>query len=224
MSKKSMWLCIAALIVVVLVVAFFTGVFDFLKPAEDRPEIQPPSVEDNVEDQRDEVNGDNIAGSDFNDLEFLPQPEDTDKDNTTDTQKPEQDKTPVEDEKDDASSEEPDDKDTEQEKDDTSKPDDTTPPSDSDNSGSGSGSGGSSSSDGSIGTKDFNGVPIRVYPAGTDVNSITPDTSKLIDEVYIGNDVYAWDGFEWFKRDTSVPPNQDSIIQGELGQEMSPFN
>lgn len=189
-----------------------------LVACKDRNKLDDDLESGDSQIQQDQVQQEDkgVSGSDFNDLEFPPQPEDTDKDNTTDTQKPEQDKTPVEDEKDDTSSEEPDDKDTEQEKDDTSKPDDTTPPStDSGNSGSGSGSGGSSSSDGSIGTKDFNGVPIRVYPAGTDVNSITPDTSKLIDEVYIGNDVYAWDGFEWFKRDTSVPPNQDSVVNGD---------
>ena len=65
------------------------GAIVFVKPDQsDRPEIQPPSVEDNVEDQRDEITGDNVAGVGTNDVEFIPPKPEDNADNTTDTQTP----------------------------------------------------------------------------------------------------------------------------------------
>lgn len=85
MSTKNMWLAIVALAAVLAVVAAFV----FVKPDQsDRPEIQPPSVEDNVEDQRDEITGDNVAGVGTNDVEFIPPKPEDNADNTTDTQTP----------------------------------------------------------------------------------------------------------------------------------------
>lgn len=214
MSTKNMWLAIVALIALLAVVAAFV----FIKPDQsDRPQIQPPSVEDNVEDQRDEITGDNMTGVGSSDIELLPQPEDEDKDDaSTDTQTPSTDNNdnqPVQDQ----------DKDTETSKsDDTNKDEDTTPPAttpdDDDDEDvtppSGSGNSGSTgdSNTPSSGTAEFNGSTIRAFPEGTNVNTIKP--AKPFEDVYIGDTVWGWTGSEWVVVDTSTPPNQSTEIVG----------
>lgn len=216
MSTKNMWLAIVALIALLAVVAAFV----FIKPDQsDRPQIQPPSVEDNVKDQRDEITGDNVTGvgvtdEDKNDVGVVTPNPDAAKDENPNAQKPEQDTPPVDGDQD---------KDTE-----TSKPDDTnkdegttppattpdddnedvTPPSSSGNSGSTGGSNTPSS-----GTAEYNGSTIRAFPNGTDVNSLTPQ--KPGEKVYIGDVVYQWTGEVWGVKDTSTPPNQSSEINGD---------
>lgn len=177
-----------------------------------------PSMEQEVtnpDDQRDEVSGDNMTGIGTGDVEntdvgvVTPNP-DAAKDENPNAQKPEQDKTPVED-----------DKEPEQEKEDTTPlattPDDdkeeTPPVTTPDDSGSGSSGSGSSGNSGSSGTAEYNGTTIRAFPAGTDVNSITPQ--KPGEKVYIGDTVYLWNGSIWGVKDTSVPPNQSSIVNGD---------
>lgn len=162
-----------------------------------------PSVEDTVEDQRDEITGDNMTGVGSSDIELLPQPEDEDKgDASTDTQTPStdnKDNQPVQDQG----------KDTETSKpDDTNKDEDTTPPAttpddDDEDVTPPSGSG----------TADYNGSTIRAFPNGTDVNSLTPQ--KPGEKVYIGDVVYQWTGEVWGVKDTSTPPNQSSEINGD---------
>lgn len=211
MSTKNMWLAIVALAAVLAVVAAIV----FIKPDQsDRPQIQPPSVEDNVEDQRDEITGDNMTGVGSSDIELLPQPEDEDKDDaSTDTQ------TPSTDNKDNQPAQDQD-KDTETSKpDDTNKDEDTTPPAttpddDDEDVTPPSGSGNSGSTGGSntpsSGTAEYNGHPVRAFPNGTDINSVTPNSFG--EKVYIGDSLWGWTGGEWVVVDTSTPPNQSTVI------------
>lgn len=180
-----------------------------------------PSVEDNVEDQRDEITGDNMTGVGSSDIELLPQPEDEDKDDaSTDTQ------TPSTDNKDNQPAQDQD-KDTETSKtDDTNKDEDTTPPKQEDTTPPAttpddddedvtppSGSGNSGNSDGSIGTTNIGGSIYRQFPDGYDVNTITPQ--KPFESVMIGNDEYLWDGSSWGVVDNTDPPNDYSDISGD---------
>ena len=211
MSTKNMWLAIVALAAVLAVVAAFV----FVKPDQsDRPQINPPSVEDNVEDQRDEISGDNMTGIGTGDVEntdvgvVTPNP-DAAKDEKPDVQKPEQDKTPVDDNKDD-----------EQEKEEEKPPvheEEDAPavtPDDEDKTPSDSGSSSSKpNADGSIGTTNVGGSVYRQFPDGYNVNSITPQ--KPFERVMIGNAEYLWDGGAWVVVDNTPKPNQSTEI-GDL--------
>lgn len=219
MSTKNMWLAIVALIALLAVVAAFV----FIKPDQsDRPQIQPPSVEDNVEDQRDEITGDNMTGvgvtdEDKNDVGVVTPNPDAAKDENPNAQKPEQDTPPVDGDQD---------KDTETSKpDDTNKDEDTTPPKQEDTTPPAttpdddedvtppSGSGNSGNSDGSIGTTNVGGSIYRQFPDDYNVNTITPQ--KPFERVMIGNDEYLWDGSSWNVVDNTQKPNDYSDISGD---------
>ena len=205
MSTKNMWLAIVALAAVLAVVAAFV----FVKPDQsDRPQINPPSVEDNVEDQRDEITGDNMTGIGTGDVEntdvgvVTPNP-DAAKDEKPDVQKPEQDKTPVDDNKEEETPPVYEEEDAPA----------VTPDEDEDETPSSSGNSGTTNSDGSIGTTNVGGSVYRQFPDGYNVNSITPQ--KPFERVMIGNDEYLWDGSTWGIVDNTDPPNQSTEI-GDL--------
>lgn len=70
--------------------------------------------------------------------------------------------------------------------------------------------------DGSIGMRDCNGSPARVFPEGYDTNMMLP--VEPFERVYIGDVEYLYDGIEWGVVDNTPVPNQYTEIDGELDE------
>ena len=75
--------------------------------------------------------------------------------------------------------------------------------------------------DGSVDMRDFNGSPRRVFPEGYDTSMMLP--VEPFETVYIGDVVYAWNGEIWGVKDTSVPPNQYTVVDIELDENGNPI-
>ena len=58
------------------------------------------------------------------------------------------------------------------------------------------------------GTAMYNGAPVRSVNSVSELGS----PKKPFENVMVNGEIYSWDGSSWFKKDTSTPANQSTII------------
>ena len=190
LNKKTMWIIIAVVLAALLVVAYFTGVFDFLKPKPTEPD-EPAPVED-TQDGELQAEG-NMIGANTDAITYdengVADVGDVDEPNEPDVNQEAVLKQEAENAKPETT---------------TQQTQPSTPPAQQPTSG-GSGSGSGSSSGG---TATWNGATVRAVNSVSELGS----PQKPFETVMVNGVPYSWDGSMWFKVDTSTPPNDYTEI------------